>query len=128
MTKRIDNPEDLAGVINERKPADVLYDLGKGEKRTELIVTHVDGDSRVSHRVNSDPLIRLYGDNGALSMDITDSNENNDGYSYRNLKPQGATFNNPDYPQYEVGGLEVDLGEGKLLGITHVGKDCDSPR
>ena len=80
MTKRVNRLEELGEIIREGKPAEVLYDLGKGKERTEALVTYIDGDSRISDRITSSPLIRLYEDNGGISMDITDSDGNADGY------------------------------------------------
>ncbi len=118
MTKRVKNPEELGAIINERKPTEVIYDLGEGKKRTELILTYMDGRSKISDRIASSPLIKLCAQNGAVSMDITDSDTNADRYSYKNLTPKGAVFETPDHPSYDLGNLAIDLGEGRQLGIS----------
>jgi len=118
MTKRVNTPEELGVVIREGKPIEVLYDLGEGEKRTELLVTYIDGESRISDRIASSPLIKLCEKDGGISMDITDSDKKADRYSYKNLTPRGAVFEAPDHPQYDLGSLAIDLGEGGELGIS----------
>ncbi len=118
MTKRVYNPEELGAVIRERKPTEVLYDLGEGGKRTELIVTYMDGKSKISDRIASSPLIKLCEQEGNISMDITDSDTNADRYSYKNLRPKDATFGKPEHPDYDLGDLDIDLGEGRQLGIS----------
>ena len=118
MIKRVNNPEELGDIINEGKPTEVLYDLGEGKKRTELIVTYMDGESRISGRIVSSPLVKLCEKNGYTSMDIVDSDKNADGYSYRDLTPKGAIFEKPDHPLYELGDLTIDLGGERKLGIS----------
>lgn len=92
--------------------------MGKGKERTELLVTYIDNESKVTTRIASSPLIRIYEAEGKVLMDINDSNEGEDRYAYTNLKPQGAVFTNPDYPGQELGDLEIALGENRKLGIT----------
>lgn len=122
MIKRVDNPQDLGNLIDEGKPVDVEYDLGEGEKRTELIVTYTDGASVISHRIASSPLVRLYEDSGEVYMDITDSNTSTDAYSYGNLTPREAVFELPHRPKdesgYELGDVAIDLGNGRELGFS----------
>ena len=118
MIKRVNRLEDLGEVIERGEPAEVLYDLGKGKERTEALVTYIDGNSRMHDRITSSPLIKLCKANGGISMDITDSNQNADGYSYTGLRPQGVVFGKPTYPPYELGDLAIDLGEGKQLAIS----------
>ena len=118
MTKRVNRLEELGEIIREGKPAEVLYDLGKGKERTEALVTYNDGNIETYNRITSSPLIKLYEDNGGISMDITDSDQNADGYSYTGLRPQGVVFGQPKNPPYELGDLAIDLGEGKQLAIA----------
>jgi len=127
MIKRINELEKLGEVIERGEPAEVLYGLGEGRNRTELLVTYIDGSRRITDRIASPPLIKLYGNNGAVSMDITDSDENADRYAYRNLRPLGAVFEQPTHPPYELGDLEIDLGEGKKLGISQYAREEYSP-
>ena len=113
---KVNGLEELGEIIRRGQPAEVLYDLGEGEERTELLVTYIDGDSRTTNRIASSPQIRLYKDGGGTLMDITDPDENGDGYAYRNLRPRGAVFEQPNHPPHELGEpTEVlyDLGEGK---------------
>ena len=110
MVKRVNRLEDLGELIRARKPAEVLYDLGEGEKRTEILLTYIDGDSIASTRIATPPVIKLYDDNGRLLMDINDSDKDADRYSYSGLTPQGAVFEQPKHPPHELGNLVVDLG------------------
>lgn len=118
MIKRVSRLEELGEIIREREPTEVLYDLGKGEERTELLVTHINEKSSITNRIASSPLIKLYGDNGEILMDITDSNRNTDGYSYRGLRPRGAVFEPPAHPPDELGDLVIDLDKGEKLAIS----------
>ena len=52
-------------------------------------------------------------------MDFIPSDKDVEGRPYKNLRPQNAVFEQPEHPDYELGDLEIDLGEGKKLGITH---------
>ncbi len=115
----IRNPKELSRIINEGKPTNVLYDLGKGPDRTELMVTHFCKGGEFLQRIASSPLIKLCEMEGGLSMDITDSNPT-DLYSYRNLTPHNAVYGKPEYPRDEVGDVRIDLGEGETLGITQI--------
>lgn len=56
------------------EPAEMLYRLGEGRERTELLLTHMDGNNRYSARIDSPPKITLRRENGRTLMDITDSN------------------------------------------------------
>ena len=118
MTKRVNRLEELGEIIREGKPAKVLYDLGKGKERTEALVTYIDGDSKIVNRIASSPLIRLYEDNGGISMDITDSDKNADVYSYKGLRPHGAVFEKPVHTPYELGNLVIDLEDSRKLAIS----------
>ncbi len=118
MIKRVNKLEEVGEIIGEGKPVEILYDLGKEGGRTELLVTYVDGGSRVSDRITSSPLIKLCENKGGISMDITDSNQNADGYSYTGLRPQGVVFRQPENPPYELGDLAIDIGEGRQLAIA----------
>ena len=117
-TERVTELEDLGERINSGTPAEILYDLGEGEKRTELLVSYIDKETNVSQRITSPPRISLRVANGRTLMDITDSDSNTDGYRYENLTPQGATYEEQEHPPYELGNLAIDLGEGKRLGIS----------
>lgn len=110
MINRLDK---LGEIITRGEPAEVLYDLGQGEERTELLVTYSDGKSRITDRIASSPLIQLSIDKDGILMDITDSDENADAYSYKNLRPDGAIFKQPTHPPYELGDLVISLDEGK---------------
>jgi hypothetical protein len=110
----VNTPEGLGEVINRGRPTKAIYDLGKGEKRKELLVTLTDGNTKKTDRITSSLLFELCKTNGRTSMNITDS----DGHSYRNLTPLGADFEEPDHPPYEIGSLAIDLGGGKQLGIS----------
>ena len=123
MIKRVNRLEELGAIIRKREPTEVLYDLGEGEERTELLMTYIDGDSRATNRIASSPLIKLYRSKGGISMDITDSDRNADGYSYKNLRPQGAVFEQPDNPPYELGDFEINLGEDRRLGISQYARE-----
>ena len=123
MIKRVNRLEELGKVIERGVPTEVLYDLGEGEERTELLVTYIDWKSRITDRIASSPLINIYRNNGEILMDITDSDRNADGYLYRGLRPRGAVFEPPTHPLYELGDLEIDLGEGKKLGISQYVRD-----
>ncbi len=118
MKKRINKLEELGEMIRKRNPTEVLYDLGKGEEKTELLVTYIDENTKVTNRIASSPQIKLYSENNKTLMDISDSDNNADRYFYKNLTPCNATFESPTHPPYELGDLAVDLGEGKLLGIS----------
>ena len=113
MTQTIDNLRELGDVINRGEPAEVIYDLGKGEDRTGLIVTlrerAEDGfreGFNVSNRVNDSPLIKWYESAGETAMDITDPTDNE--FEYRGLRPKRAEFQELDNPPYEKGDLEVE--------------------
>ncbi|MAG07625.1 hypothetical protein CMI46_02315 [Candidatus Pacearchaeota archaeon] len=95
-----------------------MYNLGEGEERTELLVTYIDGDSKISDRIASSPRIKLYKENEEVCMDITDSDRVSDRYEYTKLKPLNAVFEQPEHPDYELGDLTINLPEGKLLGIS----------
>ena len=115
MVERVNNLEKLGEIIRGSEATKVLYDLGEGKGRTELLVTHMAGDSRMSHRVSSSPLVRLYGDG---LMDIVDSDKGNDAYSYLKLKPVGVEFTVGENQPYELGDLVVDLEGGSRLAIA----------
>tara|TARA_Y100000310_G_C20647840_1_gene797652 strand:- start:1481 stop:1870 length:390 start_codon:yes stop_codon:yes gene_type:complete len=122
MIKRVNNPKELGAVINEEYQGDILYDLGEGGKRTELIVTHVDeslGENKVvkSDRIAYSPLIRLYEDNEGILIDVTDSDSEP---LYEGLRPQEAIFEDPEHPDYELGDLQINLNSNgnEYLGIT----------
>lgn len=123
MIKRVNNPEELSNVMRDGYQGDVLYDLGEGEKRTELIVTHVDenlGEDRVikSDRIASPLQIRMQrSEDGRMSMDFTHQKGKP---LYENLRPKWAIYTAPNYPEYELGDLQINLNENgsKYLGIT----------
>ena len=119
MTKRVNNPQDLGNLIREGKPTEILYDLGNGEERTELLVTswYEGEDSRISHRIKSSPLVKLSKENGETLMDITDSDLDADSYSYEGLRPRKVVYGQPNHSQ-ELGDLEIYLEGGKRLGIS----------
>ena len=117
--KTVYNPRELGDVINARKPSEVLYDLGEGERRTELLVTHLDGDNIISSdRIAISPRIRLYEEAGEISMDFIPSGRDVEGRPYKDLRLQGANFEQPNHPKYELGDLAIDLGKGRQLVIT----------
>ena len=118
MTKRVNKLEILCEIIREGKPAEVLYDLGKGKERTEALVTYNDGNIETYNRITSSPLIKLSEDNGGISMDITDSDKNADVYSYKGLRPHGAVFEKPVHTPYELGNLVIDLEDSRKLAIS----------
>jgi len=119
---KVSRLEELGNIVRKGEPTEVFYDLGEGRERTELLVTYIDGDSRTTNRIVSSPQIRLYEDNGAVSMDIADSDRNADGYSYMRLRPLGAEFEIPSRPSnelgYELGDLTINLENGRQLGIS----------
>ena len=124
MIKRVNRLEELGEIIREREPTEVLYELGKeGKERTELLLTCIDGSSRITERIASSPLIKLYGDNGEILMDITDSDRNADVYSYRGLRPLGAVFEPPIHAPYELGDLIVDLEGSRKLAISQYARE-----
>lgn len=123
MIKRVNRLEELGEIIGLGEPTEVLYDLGKGEGRTELLVTYIDGDSRTTNRIASSPQIRLYEDRKGTLMDITDSDKNSDGYAYRNLRPREAVFEQPNHPPHELGDLTVNLEGGRILGISQYARE-----
>ncbi|HEA46164.1 MAG TPA: hypothetical protein ENH99_00055 [Candidatus Pacearchaeota archaeon] len=118
MIKRVNNLEELGEMIELGMPAEVLYDLGKGKERTELLVTSIDRESRMTNRIASSPLIRLHRDESGTLMDITDSDEDKDRYSYKNLRPLKADFEQPTHSPYELGDLTITLEGGRQLGIS----------
>ena len=122
MTKRVNNLEKLGEIIERREPAEVLYELGEGRERTELLVTYIDGDSRITNRIASPPLTQLRRDNDEVSMDFTDSDKAADRYFYRGLRPRGTVFEMPSRPSdelgYELGDLAINLKGGRTLGIS----------
>ncbi len=116
MTNQLQN---LGELINEGKSTDLLYDLGKGKEKTELLITLIDGESKAIARIESSPRVSLTSIvEGETSMDITDSNKG-DKYCYKNLKPTGAVFEPSKHPPYELGDLAINLDGGKVLGISH---------
>ena len=120
---KVNRLEELGEIIERGQPAEVLYDLGEGEERTELLVTYIDGNNRTT-RIASSPKIRLYEDKSGTLMDITDSDEGANRYSYRSLRPLGAEFEMPSRPSdesgyEELGDLTVNLKSGGILGISH---------
>ena len=127
MIKRVNRLEELGEIIELGEPIEVLYDLGEGRERTELLVTYIDGNSRTTNRIVSSPQIRLYKNKSGTLMDITDSDEATDRYSYRGLRPLGAEFEMPSRPPdelgYELGDLEINLGEGRQLGISQYARE-----
>ena len=125
---KINRLEELGEIIERGEPTEVLYDLGEGEERTELLVTYTDGSNNYSSRIASSPQIRLYEDESGTLMDITDSNENGDRYSYRNLRPLGAEFEMPSRPSDEsgydeLGNLTINLEGGRQLGISQYARE-----
>jgi len=119
----------LGRVMIEGKPTEELYDLGKGEKRSELLVTRIDGDTNVTDRIASSPLVKVTRDDKGVLVDITDSGEDIDvrpseaeeyvrGYAYRGLRPCKAVLEPTEHPQYELGDLLIDLEGGKKLAIS----------
>ncbi len=110
--------EDLEGAINKREPANILYDLGHNQERTELLVTYIDEETRVSERITTSPLVKLSVVEGKVLMDITDSDTSADKYKYANLTPENATYEAPEHPAYESGSLAISLGRGRMLGIS----------
>ncbi len=123
MIKRVNRLDELGEIIGFGEPTEVLYDLGEGKERTELLVTYIDGNSRTINRIASSPQVRLYKDKSGTLMDITDSDENADRYAYKNLRPLGTDFEQPTHPPYELGDLTVDLGEGRQLGISQYARE-----
>jgi len=124
MVKEVNRLEELGKIIRDGKPAEVLYDLGKGRERTELLVTYIDGDSRVTDRIASSPQVRIYEEDGRPLMDISDSDKDADSYSYKNLRPRGAVFEPPTHPPYELGDLVIDLGENnRKLAISQYSRE-----
>lgn len=118
MIKRVNSLEKLGKIINSGKSDKMIYDLGKGEERTEILVTYIDGNTRVSDRIDSSPLVQLSQTEEGISMDISDSNENSDGYSYKNLKPSNAIYEQPTHSPYELGDLVINLERNKQLAIS----------
>ncbi len=95
MINKVNNLEKLTQIIKEGKPVEVLFDLGKGEKRTELLVTYLEDSIKISDRIASPPLIKLCLADSGVSIDIEDSDKHLDRYSYRNLRPQRTVFEQP---------------------------------
>jgi hypothetical protein len=118
MSETINNLRAFGEMINTGEPREVMYDLGEGPEKTELIITYIDGDKKVSERITSPPLVRLYSTADKTSMDITDLDSNPINDSYINLRPQKATFEDPDHPPHELGDLTVELEGDNVLGIT----------
>ena len=120
MIKRVNKLEEIAKIIGKREPTEIVYDLGQGKERIELLVTSIDEGSKtnISHRITSSPLIRLYQSGKEILMDITDSNKKSDAYSYNGLAPKGVILGEPKNPGYELPDLEIDLGNNKKLGIS----------
>ncbi len=118
MVKRVNRLDDLGKLITEGTPLEVIYDLGQGKDRTELLVTHLREDTYLTNRISSSPRIRLYqGKNGTL-MDFEDSNMDADSYSYKALTPQKAIYSAPEHFPHDRGDLEIPLGNGRTLGIS----------
>ena len=109
--ERVNTLENLSEIIERGEPAEVLFDLGEGRERTELLVTQSDGSSRATNRISSSPRIKLYrGADGELLMDFADSDERADRYSYIGLTPRGAVYESPtcpDNPHDELGDLSI---------------------
>ena len=80
-------------------------------------MTYID-QNRIADRIASSPLIKLYRANGGISMDITDSDRDANGYSYRNLRTQGTVFEQPTYNPDELGDLVINLEDGERLTIS----------
>jgi hypothetical protein len=121
MIERVNALEELGAIIKREEPRTVLYDLGEGEERTELLVTSIDGDSRATNRIASSPQVTLYRSNSRTLMDITDSDKDADRYSYRNLKPQGTVFEPStltEEPNDELGDLVIELEGNRQLAIS----------
>ncbi len=142
MTKRVNNLEKLGEVIRGRAPAKVSYGLGKEGKRSELLITYIDGRNSYSARIASSPFIQLRRDQGRTLMNITGSNngtlrdiDDSDGTlkeitdshgevrnAFGGLRPTGAGFEMPYRPSdeagYELGDLAINLEGGRQLGIS----------
>ena len=116
--QRVKRLEDLGKILNMKRPAEVVYDLDQRQERIELLVTYIDKESRVSERITSSPRISLTVVGGRTLMDITDSDICAERYKYEKLTSKKATYEPPANPPYELGSLEIDLGENKTLGIS----------
>ena len=117
--RTINRLEELGDVIKKGNPTEVLYGLGKGSKRTELQVTHVNGSTKISNRIASSPRFRLYRGKREILMDITDSDEDADCYTFRGLKPNGVDFEPPKHEEYDLGCLVIGLDGDNTLAISH---------
>ncbi len=117
--KTLNRLDELGEVITRGEPAEVLYGLGQGEERTECIFTYRAGGVEVVSRIDSSPLVKLYRAKDGILMDITDSNGSSDKYSYKGLRPNGAIFEQPTHPAYELGDLVINLrGDDSELAIS----------
>jgi len=115
-TSRVKTLEQLGDVLGRGEPGEVIYDLGEGRERTELLLTYIDGNRKITDRIESSLLITLSeDDHGIISMEIIDSDKKADGYLYRGLIPQGVDFEPPTYPPYDLGYLVVDLEDDRKL-------------
>ena len=124
---KVNRLEELGEIIERGQPVEVLYNLGEERERTELLVTYTDRENSITNRITSSQQIRLYEDKGVTLMDITDSDEVADRYSYNGLRPLGAEFEIPSRPSdelgYELGDLTVDLEGGRQLGISQYARE-----
>ena len=118
MSERINTLRELQRIIESAEPREFLYDLGEGENRTELLATYMDGSSSAVNRITSSPVFSFYEADDGLAMDIRDSDQNADGYSYDNLRPRGAVFMPPDNPPHELGDLVIDLQDNRKLALS----------
>ena len=57
-------------------------------------------------------------------MEITDSNEGADGYTFRGLKPNGADFEPPEHEVYDLGCLVIGLDGDKTLAISQAFREA----
>jgi hypothetical protein len=142
MIKRVNRLDELGVEIVRGEPTEVLYDLGQGDDRTELLLTYMDGKDSYSARVNASPVITLRKDGGGTLIDITDikgealrDTDDSHGTSirvldshgdtvqnpYRNLRlshERAAVLDQPENPPYELEDLLVRLEDNRTLAIS----------
>jgi len=111
MIKRVSKLEELGEAIRQGEPSEILYGLGEGETKTNLHFTYVDGKRILDQRTGAPPLITLKRVNGQTSVDIVDSDKDEDRYSYTNLTPHKVTFERPTVPEDDLGYLVMNLDE-----------------
>ena len=108
---------ELTEILNG-EPADVIFNLGR-EVGTGMLITLIDGEDRVIHRLNSSPRFRTYKRNDEKLLDVTGLDEDTGRFAHTGLRYQKADFKPAKYSQGDLGSAEIHIGEDGMIGLAH---------